>query len=394
MNALMKNLGWILAGVLGVVALGVFGVMVFPIYGAIGEQVSTIEGTSATLTSRPQGPIPTQADITEYEKLRGELDKIHGETVAYYASIDKEFEKWFDEIERLQVQDPPKDTFKIKYQTYAQRMEDRLAEAKVRLGTYCPLDTEGNPTEVKPEDYVMIRGFNWEKLGGNEEILTTPVMKLLQKRYWIRERIAGVALMKSSPDLRVERLLEVYFPQMIQKLDDPGTGPGVGKADRFESPRYSKLENKLNWFGLSQGASALGPVIGVYPIGENYIMNAPPPAPGAPPPPPLPPNATPPPPDLGQTITFCFCVQLPLEKVPEFLEKILDVNTKPQMFVNVVSTRIVQYNHNLPLIYREVERGQKATLQATLERDLAPRSPLLMVTGQVLDFDPSKTQKK
>lgn len=353
----------------GALLLILAGVLVYPAW----DDAGTIEGKVKALQSQlsmASTDTPGQPDLdswndgneerqTKDEKdYYGKLTGSYKNVLTFYMQYDFNLEWWMThgappdpakataaDGEKL-AQTPSVGDLMSKisdaYKAPEIGIRDRFAKKGVKIGLF--IEGESEPT----------LGFNWEPnpslsaVGDAEE--QRKVLKTLQKRYWIRERVANVCLEK---DIRVDCLVDVYFARFLHaKLD--GSGVGGHGIDYFGNPVKDKT--RFDEFDLPGG--------------------------------------------LGKTITFGVTVDLPYGEVPKFIRRMLDTDLKPRLLVTVLASRVVVLSQNEPKMtygydkYEEKSEKENADLKAAAEKkaleEVKPKPVRLQLVCQVMDFDTAK----
>jgi hypothetical protein len=201
-------------------------------------------------------------------------------------------------------------------------------------------------------------GYNWENLTEKGRFLeaNNTIMSELQKRYWIRERLAN-AMTANENDLKVHQLLEIHFYRKIQDLETGGSGgsSGVGTASVYPPARF---------------LSGYLPIVGT----GSPVLQSEPYLPG----------------DVGRTLTFAVALLLPASKAPLFIQRFLDPKTEPAMLIHPLATRIYLVAQNEPEVFKTSEAGKKAQVIQEEEATLQAAPALLAMTCQLIDIDPQK----
>ncbi len=252
--------------------------------------------------------------------------------------------------------DPARDTFMVKFQDEANRLEEKLSgkpyEVKIGMGE------EGGGQKLK-------YGFNWEFVTPSDWLLIGQtdekgVLHELQKRFWVRQRVANMIL---SNNVKVNRIADFrFFKPLHDKLIS---------ATWAQPP--TKPDEAIHWQGV--GADTSGGVRGFV---ETELPN-----------------------ELARTLTFGFALELPYSEVPKALRETLNPSggQQQEMLVNLVGTHITIREQNevsVGFIYELGNEADKAAKMADALKKAGgdkPRPVLLAVTCQVIDFEPSKVKK-
>ena len=352
MDKLKKNAFW--AGVLGALGLLVvlFVVLVSPKFLAQADLSKKIRAKDGELKREE---IHASQSAAQWNERKTQMLASYKKITDFYAASDRHFERWFDGFNSP----PDRGTFMARYREEIQKLEGSLAEKKTEIGIPDP----ANPA-------VRRFGFNWEEplpdqwtqilLGGPGE--EARVLRELQKRFWIRQRVAN-ALLKDG--VKVARVHDFrFFRRLSQGLNNAAWDVPPTATDAVAWPGVRIDQRNFMEFDL--------------------------------------PN------ELGKTFTFGFALQLPYSEVPKILKEILNPEIEPReggdgrLLVNLIGAQISLREQNRPLIsYWHWEKDEahkqaqlaKALADAGMTSDVAPRNVLLAVTCQVVDFEPTKVKK-
>jgi hypothetical protein len=334
----------------GALLLILAGVLVYPAWDETGTIEKQVKGLQSQLSMAAMDT-PGRPDIESWndgqiaaaakdeKDYYGKLVWSYKNVANFYLTYDVNLEWWKTHGE------PPMDIAKASPEELAklQRDPSRGDEKKgIQIGVKDETSTE--PT----------LGFNWEtnipwsELKGDEEKL---VLKTLQKRYWIRERIANICL---SKDLRVNALIDVYFPALVHK--NVRTGVGEHPEKYVGDPSKKAGRDRFEEFELPGG--------------------------------------------LGKTLTFGVTVELPYGEVPKFVRSMLSTDIAPRLLVNILSTRVMIVDQNAPEesytvdVYENKSADENAKLKAAAKdefyKKVQPKPVRLKLLCQVIDFDAAK----
>ncbi len=353
MDKLKKNAFW--AGVLGALALLVilFVALVSPKFLTQADLGKKIRGKNTELNNEK---IHASQSAGMWNDRKTQMLASYKKITDFYASSDRHFERWFDGFDGRD-----RGTFMARYREEIQKLEDSLTAKKTEIGIPDP----ANPA-------IRRFGFNWEEPLPDQwtQILTggageeARVLRELQKRFWVRQRVAN-ALLKG--DVKVTRVHDFrFFRRLSPSLQSPGweTSPPAG-PDAVAWPGVRIDQRNFQEFEF--------------------------------------PN------ELGKTFTFGFAVYLPYSEVPKILKEILNPDIEPRndsgsdrLLVNLIGAQVSLREQNRPLInywhWEKDEAHKQAQLAKALEAagmtsEASPRHVLLAVTCQVVDFEPAKVKK-
>lgn len=352
MDKLKKNAFW--AGVVGALVLLVilFAALVTPKALAKERLLGLLKTKDKELTGEK---IHASQSAVQWNERKTQMLASYKKITDFYAASDRHFERWFDGFDGRD-----RGTFMARYREEIQKLETSLAEKKTEVG----IPDAANPA-------LRRFGFNWEeplpnqwediiKGGAGEE---QRVLRELQKRFWVRQRVAN-ALLKG--DVKVTRVHDFrFFRRLSQGLQNAGWEAPPTGTDVVAWPGVRVDQRNFLEFDL--------------------------------------PN------ELGKTFTFGFALQLPYSEVPKILKEILNPDIEPRndsgsdrLLVNLIGAQVSLREQNLPLIhYWHWEKDEahkqaqlaKALAEAGMTSEISPRHVLLAVTCQVVDFDPAKVKK-
>jgi hypothetical protein len=144
-----------------------------------------------------------------------------------YSNLSGNLEKWFD---KFADKTPSYSDFKTEFEDKQKILKKQLHEVKISIGTEVNEWDKirfGEEEEAEFEEFLSGSGLTWEKLPTDwtekwktrKEMLAA--IKLVQKRYWIREYVIRIIL---DNNLKVERINEFTFFQEIE---------GIEKEERY-----------------------------------------------------------------------------------------------------------------------------------------------------------------
>lgn len=334
---------------LAVLAVG-FGVMVLPLWTKQADEQKKVKTLANSLAGKKMAGAPDIAAAREY---REKMVKEYGDIVKFYDESDQHLERWFDPSWPA---DPPRDTFMAKLRGEIDRIHKELKDKGTQVGDDDPINADQRKF-----------GFCWEvpgpadfqTIGADEK----KVMKELQKRFWARQRVADVIL-KSRDPIKVTKVHDFRFARRLH--------------DRL---------NNAPWEMVQQGADAVHYPGFSDPSGQiargfqEYEL----------------PN------ELGRTTTFGFALQLPYSEVPKVIREILQPGGegagdtgKGRLLVNILGAHVTIREQNEPVKELDFFKDQVAERKQKEEEIRAtakPRDVLLIVTCQIVDFDPAKVKK-
>jgi len=243
-------------------------------------------------------------------------------------------------------------------------LEAKLKQRDVKLGMPPPANARDDENP-----YAGKYGFNWEvdfkwDPVGEKEI--PAVLKILQKRYWIRKRIANACL---AQDVKVQRLVDVYFFRPLHKNLSGGNYPWDTRASSETAPDSLPYAGSPIRTGTDRGRF------------DEFDL------PG----------------DLGKTITFGVALDLMYPEVNKFVRKLLDRDLAPRLLLSTVGMRMMVLEQNPATLtytydWKERDDGQNKKRQEDAEKKfleenkahLQLRPVRLLLTCQVVDFDSAK----
>ncbi|MBI2899423.1 MAG: hypothetical protein HYY17_04515 [Planctomycetes bacterium] len=362
----------------GVVLLALAGILLYPALDEKGNFQKKVKSVQLSLraasTDTPGRPDieswnnPASAPSKDRKDYAGKLTWSYRNIALFYAQYDWNLEWWktngeprdpeklkADEIEKFRAA-PSRGEIEGKIRDWAtgpEGLQATLKKKNVAVG----MKREEEIADPGQHNY----GFNWESdIRWNEikEEEVLPVLKTLQKRYWIRERIANACLDKS---ISVQRIVDVYFfrplhPKLVGKW---GERPQTGTENEilYVSHVIPKRLDRSKF--------------------EEYDL------PG----------------ELGKTITFGVTVDLMYAEVPKFVRKLMDLDLNPRILVSVIGTRVVVLDQNRAeetYDYNDYEgdptktEAERKAKEEEKLKEFKPKPVRLFLTCQVVDFDAAK----
>ncbi len=349
MRQLKQNLFWVGVGLAGAALVAFYLLGVMP----LGAQASKYQGAIRTKLNQLNDPVPGDPDIENWTSYRERLQKDYADISRFYQECDAHLERWFSGL----PDKPNRGAFMTRYSDESRKIEEDLKNFRdpndpryegVKIG----IETEGDAKAVSG-------GFNWErpspddwdKIGFVPEDIER-VLKTLQKRFWIRQRVADVTL---AGKVKVSRVLDFRF---LRRLHDRITGaPWQNPAPGNPVPPFAAM-----------GAS---------PPSEYDLPD-----------------------ELGRTITFRFGVDLPFSEIPRFIQEFLNPSaqgsTRERLLVSITQCHVTIRKQNEPeakIIYPQGDLEQKKQKEEEARKKAAAKDVTLVLTCQVIDFDPSKVKK-
>ena len=337
MGKLKENAFWFGLGAAGVVLLIFFGVMVFPLY---GQKSSYERKTKLALTSlKGVEFVPSKQDVDAWNARRAQYQKEYDQIINYYEETDKKLEGWFHGRKPAGYSQ-----FSTLYEDEIRKLEDRIRNTKDGPGIGVEI------SEEEEEDSFTERfGFNWEKPTHDQwQALgrrANEVSKILQKRFWIRRRIADISI-----ETNVQRILDVQFFVPLPK-DIP--------------LKHMKVDYPNNPFGRTRGRN---PKEMALPGGH------------------------------GRTISFGFTIRIRYGDLPAFIRKFLRPEQKEQksaLLVNIIGMKAFVDEQNGLVEEIEIREGEadRDAEKKKYEDSLEPVALTVQFTCQAMDFE-KKVEKK
>lgn len=352
MDQIKKHGFWIAIGVAVAVLVGFFA---FIVQGKL-ELGSAGKKLSSAVTNLTREDPPANSVLKDYDALKEKMIGSYGKITAFYAASDKHFERWFPGL----PENPDRGSFQAKYDGQISELEKELLAKGTEVGLPDPQD----PANRK---YL---GFSWEQpdvaqwgqinSGGPGE--EQRVLKEIQKRFWIRQRVANIVL---RGNVKVSAITHFRFFKML--------------TDKVQSPPWQAVGTGADvvlWPGVrteSGGGFSRN-------FAEFDLPN-----------------------ELGRTMTFGFALSLPYSEVPKVLKEILNPDIEPRgesgadrLLVNLLGAEVTALEQNEPVIdytYFKGNAQQEAEEKAKAVARIKARNVRMAVTCQVIDFEPAKVAK-
>ncbi len=354
MKQLKQNMFWVGMAVAAAVLAAAYAVLVFPMTADAAKSRMDISLRFRSLDRSPPG----KPDIANWRAYQDHLKKAYADICRHYEECDEYLERWFPGL----PPEPDRGTFMGRYSDEIRKIEEAL-DKKPGGGVKLGPESEAGTTETSRPTAAK-GGFNWEvpstddwdkiqQASADPKTEVRNVLKALQKRFWIRQRVAEVAL---NPDIKVNRVLDFRF---LRRLHDKLQNP------EWESPL---LGSPIPTF-QAQPAGA----------GNNeYAL----------------------PDGLGRTITFRFGLHIPFSQVPRFIQEFLNpparANAKERLLLSVTQCSIVTSGQNpaeVLITYEEGNNEMKLQRENEAMKGVGAKDMTLVMTCQVIDFDPAKAKK-
>lgn len=346
MNKLKQNAFWVgLAAAVGLLAI-LFMTMVFPVFGDVEKHRRSL---NTNLSGLKIASVPGEPDIKSWEDSKKGHREQYRTVTAFYTECDAKLESWLPEL----PPEPERGAFMTKYRDSINSTEAEIVRKGTKLGV---ADEEPNKWKY---------GFNWEepqiadfeaisKAAGPEAL--KPVIRELQKRFWVRHRVANAILSPKEP-IKVLRIHDFYFPRKLHpKLQSPPWEVQRPSGDHA-------VEYYPGWTG--QGAADF----------KEFLL----------------------PDGLGTTFSFGFAVELPYSEVPKFIKEFLnpasDQVKSERILVTIVHSHMTVSGQNDPKAtysFQEGDTKDKAEKEAEALKKSSARPVMLTLSCQVIDFDPSR----
>jgi hypothetical protein len=348
MDQLKRNAFWIGVGVAAAALVGVFAALILPGYATIEKERRTLSGTVTRLSGleRPADPV-----LKDYDALKAKMIGSYEKITGFYAASDKHFERWFDGL----GENPNRGAFLAKYDGEIQALEKELEGKGTKVGLPDPNDAE---KRVLGFSWEIPEPGHWSTIGPADE---PRVLKEIQKRFWVRQRVANIVLRGGVKVSRIQQFR--FFKMLTEKLQNPPWQVVVPGAPT------------ISWPGMAAAAAGFNRNF------QEFEL----------------PN------ELGRTVTFGFAIELPYSEVPKVLKEILNPDIEPRgdnganrLLVNLLGVDVTALEQNEPKIEYTYTRGnaqQQAAALAAAKEKIKPRNVLMTVTCQVIDFEPSKIAK-
>ncbi|OHB71199.1 MAG: hypothetical protein A2W23_02975 [Planctomycetes bacterium RBG_16_43_13] len=312
MEKLRQNIFWVGMVSAGIVLVIFFAVSIVPQLSRKSTLNSDILKKSNTLKGIiDSSGIYSRQDIDELIKKRDVYKAKYDEVVKFYETYDTTLEKWFDGLPET----PPVGLFDSKYRDKREALERAFKERRIWF--------ESSDEANKPN------AFNWEIVQSNYDV---PTLKKIQKRYWIREKVANVILNNNPNNLIMYELNEITF---FDKLVAGGSA-----TPKYDYPGVPKT--KVATF-------------------QEYQL----------------------PDGLGNTITFGVSLNIYYNDIPKFISNLLSTSMKPELLINLRGCEMK--------ITKPLEDEVTIEYNAT-EPKIMPNPMELLLVCEVIDFDPTKKQ--
>lgn len=317
-----------IAGALGVLVL----VVSFVVSAKIARRVRLEEEVKreAAELEQARAGTPSRQDVESWTRYKAEVLKSRKGVSDYCAGNCRALSRWFPDLPMSPDGDPPRDAFVARYRDEAAALEKRLAAI-----------TRGDDEEKCP-------GFNWEDLaiprwssiGRDEERI---ILRELQKRFWVRSRIAELALLGR---VRFRRVVDFrFFRPLHEKFAEGIGGPGALPA--------------ASWPGV-------------------------------------PPSSEPIPGDWGRELTFGVALELPQREAARALQEILSSGGRDPMLITLIGTHVMILQQNAvkgEFTYVLGNEKDKEAKEREFLGKLRPGFVVLTLTARILDFDPAKMRE-
>jgi hypothetical protein len=183
MEKLKQNGFWCLLAVIGAAIVASYFCFVEASRSERNKWASTLDKQTKDLDEILSKPaeLPSQKQVRAYTTRLTDLQTDLADCRKWLKKYDDSLEKWFDVL-------PPNPTvgnFESVFNTDRQALEKELTDAGIRVGFL-----QKGPEMGMVAPAVALGGLNWETVGGPG----SPSIKEVQKRYWIRRRVANVLL--------------------------------------------------------------------------------------------------------------------------------------------------------------------------------------------------------
>lgn len=219
MEQLKKNGFWIgLAAVAAVIVVGFVYLVVLGEWTARDTAEKKLKAVNTQLKTVLEKPaeIPSTKQIATIkertEELRTEVEKCKG----WYKGYDDVLETWF-----AGLPDPPAiGAFKAKYDTLRDEMKTSLEAAGIHVGIR---STGSGDALLAPGTSAVGGGLHWEEVGAPN----SPSIKEIQKRFWVRQRVADALLQ-----------IQQNAPKAVAALEEVRFAPGPKGAPGEEYPGW------------------------------------------------------------------------------------------------------------------------------------------------------------
>jgi len=331
MEQLKKNGFWVGLAVVAALIVGAFVYFVIGEWDARTKAADSLKRVNEKLKEALAKPaeIPSDKQIIALQDRTKELQTDVEKCKSWYKTYDDELEKWF-----AALPDPPAvGAFKAQYDTLREKMKTDLEGGGIHVGVR-PAGDGAALLTAGP----VAGGLHWEEVGAP----SSPSIKEIQKRFWIRQRVADTLLQ-----------LQQEAPKSVVALEEIRFAPG---------PRGTSGEDYPGW----------------------------------------PSNAFELPGKYGLVMTCGIRVEMSNALVPKFLKMLLETDAPgPKLLTHIRGSRVTLVEA-LPDKIEEVirvpagENAQEAKQKRTdeLKKEwTAPRPVRVFVTYEIFDFDGEKLSK-
>lgn len=287
---------------------------------------------------KSKGPeMPSDVKLEDFQKLKEQLGQSLAACKDWYKKYDRSLELWFRKFP--EGQDPAIGQFAAEYEDRQKGLEKDLEDKGVQVGIEMPQGAApGFAPGGAPRSGLKLK---WEDPNAMD-------MKVVQKRFWIRERVKNALLaLKNEAKDSVVALEEVRF------LPDPGGAPASG-------------DDYLGWPQSSGGGAA-----------PEYDLKG----------------------GYGKVITCGVRALIYYPHVPKLLRLLLDTDgVSPPMLVHLRGARVAitePLDEEIPITIQVLPNTPAQEVQALRQKALdehkpAPRPIRVLVTLEVFDFDGAK----
>jgi hypothetical protein len=289
---------------------------------------------------------PSRADIKSWSRYGRDMIQAQRDIATFYSDNLKSLNRWFSDLPEAPDGYPPRDAFVARYQDEARSLEQRLSGNT--FGTKVGGDSEVPMPGFHWED---LRIDRWEGIGRDDE---RAILRELQKRFRVRERVANAAL---SGDVRMMRLVDFRFFQPIhEKFREAADPPGS-----IPSSQWPGIPSDPAGSMTRQLQEPAGPIT---------------------------------------KLTFGFALELPYSEVAHVVHEVISpgaqVGVREGMLITIIGTHVTIRQQNQLKRYFEYESNneedRKAKQREILESN-KPGSVLLTVTCQVVDGNVEKLRQ-
>jgi hypothetical protein len=345
MKQLKQNAFWVGVVVAAAVLVAGYALMVLPLNMQKGKKQTEIRGILKTLGATQ---IPGDPDTASWKAYKADLMKDYSTITKFYEGCDAHLERWFPGLPA----EPDHGTFTGKYRDEAKEIEKKLVEKYSNKPGETPIKIGIESDAREGEAKKTKGGFNWEdptpddwdKIGVDK----ARVLKTLQKRFWARQRVANVVL---EGGVKVSRVVDFRF---LRRLHD--------------KLMTAEWENPI----MGSPVQPFPPTMMEFDLPE----------------------------ELGRTLTFRFAVELPFSEVPKFLQELLNpsaqASAQERLLLSIPQAHVTIFSQNEPEKKYTIPKGD-AEARKKVEDEVrqlnAARDVQLVVTCQIIDFEPSKVRK-